>query len=70
MNGISSKITASAAAGALAGIITWALTLFGIVLPPEIAVEASVLIAFLAGYLVPETRVTGATFPDNTPTIK
>jgi hypothetical protein len=55
MNGISSKVGIGAAAGALTAVLVWAVSLFGLVIPAEVAAAITVLITAVVGFFVPET---------------
>lgn len=56
MNGVSSKVAAGGAAGALSIIIVWIASLFGLVIPDFVGQSFTVLLSLVVGYLVPETR--------------
>ena len=56
MNGISSKVAAGGVTGAITGILIWVASLFGLEIPTEVGVYIATVFAFIAGYLVPETR--------------
>lgn len=59
--GVSPKVTAATAAGALATIIVYVVSLFGVEVPAEVAAALATLIAVVAAYVkgdplrVPET---------------
>lgn len=56
MNGISSKVGFSAAAGAATAVLVWIAGLLGLDIPSEISAAITTLIIATVGYLVPETR--------------
>ncbi len=58
MNGISSKVGIGAAAGALTAVLVWVVSLFGLLIPAEVAAAITVLITAIVGYAVPETATT------------
>jgi hypothetical protein len=56
MNGISSKLASAGLAGAIAGVLIWVASLFGLEIPAEVGVYISTIIGVIVGYFVPETR--------------
>lgn len=56
MNGVSSKVAAGGAAGALSIVLVWIASLFGLVIPDFVAQALTVLISVVVGWVVPETR--------------
>lgn len=56
MNGVSSKLASAGVAGAITGVAIWVVSLFGLDVPPEVAVYISVIIGAVVGWFVPETR--------------
>ena len=50
------KMTATGIGGAVTLVIVWAAgAIFGIEVPPEVAVTLPVIVSWLAGYFTPET---------------
>jgi hypothetical protein len=58
MNGISSKVGLGAAAGAVTIVLVWIASMFGLVVPGEVASAITVLITAIVGFAVPETATT------------
>jgi hypothetical protein len=54
------KVTASTLGGALALIVAYTLSLFGIQLPTEVAAALVVLFSFLSGWAAPATAASAA----------
>lgn len=48
------KVTAAAAAGALATLVVWIVGLAGLDVPAEVTAALTTVLVFLAGYLRPE----------------
>ena len=71
MTGISSKVAAQSMSVAVVGIMVWIASLFGLNVPPEIAVYMAVVVGFATGWRVPETALMlpAATKPKQVPTI-
>jgi len=55
MNGVSSKVAAGGATGAVVGIIVWVAGLLGLTIPPEIAVYFGTILSFGVAWFVKET---------------
>jgi hypothetical protein len=48
------KVGAAGLAGAVGVILVWVLSLFGVEVPPGVAAAITAVLAFGAGYLVPD----------------
>ena len=57
MYGISSKVAAGGVTGAVTGILIWIVSLFGLEIPAEVGVYIATVLAFAAGYFMPETAI-------------
>jgi len=53
---ISNKVVASTLSGAVVTILVWAIELFGVTVPGEVAAAMTTVVGGLAGYITPHQQ--------------